>query len=44
MDGAYLVIILITTMLSPSTRGRLLQTKNTGSGCFVVSLQDISSL
>jgi hypothetical protein len=26
-------------MLSPSTRGRLLQTKNAGLGCFVVSLQ-----
>jgi hypothetical protein len=33
------IIIFPTTMLSPSTRGRLLSTKSAGSGCFVVSWQ-----
>jgi hypothetical protein len=32
-------MIIIFPMLSPSTRGRLLQTKSAGSGSFVVSLQ-----
>jgi hypothetical protein len=34
-----MIIIFPTAMLSPSTLGRLLQTKSVGSGCFVVSLQ-----
>jgi hypothetical protein len=34
-----MIIIFPTTMFSPSTRKRLLQTKSAGSGCFVVSLQ-----
>jgi hypothetical protein len=32
-------MIIIFPMISPSTRGRLLQTKSAGSGCFVVSFQ-----
>jgi hypothetical protein len=32
-------MIIIFPMLSPSTHGRLLQTKIAGSGSFVVSLQ-----
>jgi hypothetical protein len=37
-------MIIIFHMLSPSTRGRLLQTKGAGSGCFVVSLQAMNQV